>query len=545
MPHAESGASFLPSIMTDLSLSARPSRGRAHALASSETLRLSLLLAVHSAVWIIGAWLYRTNLDTAADMLENYVWGIEWQPGYYKHPPAFAWMAASWFKLFPRTDLAYFALSSCNATLGLCGIVALARRFLPLRDALIVGLAMAVTPIYTTLAIKFNANTVLLSLWPWAAYFFVRYVQTGTWKAALALGAAAALAMLGKYFSITLLAGLGLAGLLRPAWRAQLLRPRTLLAVLAGTVVLAPHLVWLVQNDFPTFAYADERIQEISDPFHVMLLEKIPYSLAQLAYLLPAMAFLALLLPRQRLAAVGAMLRSILRPSLDRNLWWLSMGTYFAVCAVSVATGTHLSALWGNTQWFAIVAFWVVILHQRGLELDTRGIVRGMAVYWALVLAMSAVFGFADAARHHRGAIEPRAELAQAARQLWQERVGLPLAIVTGNDKEAKAIAFYGRNLTHYWDMYEPANTPWVARADVMREGALFVCRGGDERCNKIAAAFTRARAIPMTVHKRAWGLRLPDYRYDVFLLPPDGWHEAANRSGSGSEAGAGAKTAS
>jgi len=522
--------------MTDLSLPSQPFQSRTQARADREAVRLSLLLAVHTIIWIVGAWLYRTNLDTATDMLENYVWGIEWQPGYYKHPPAFAWMAASWFKIFPRTDLAYFALSSLNATLGICGIVALARRFLPLRDALIVGLAMAVTPIYTTLAIKFNANTVLLFLWPWAAYFFVRYVQTGTWRSALALGAAAALAMLGKYFSITLLAGLGLAGLMRPAWRAQLLRPRTLLAVLAGTAVLGPHLVWLVQNDFPTFAYADERIQEISDPFHVMLLEKVPYALTQLAYLLPAMAFLALLLPRRRLAALGAMLHALLRPSLDRNLWWLSMGTFFAVCAVSVVTRTHLSALWGNTQWFAIMAFWLVVLKQRGFELDTRGIVRGMTVYWVLVLALSAVLGYADAARHHRGAILPRAELAHAARQLWQERVGLPLAIVTGNDKEAKAIAFYGKNLTHYWDMYEPGNTPWVGRADVIREGALVVCRSSDDDCIRIAAAFTRARPTPLTVHKQAWGLRLPDYRYQVFLLPPTGWHEATSRPAAGSK---------
>ncbi|ALM83871.1 glycosyltransferase family 39 protein [Bordetella sp. N] len=509
--------------MNQLSLPARALRGRAKALLATETSRLSLLLAIHTVIWIAGSWLYRTNLDIAADMLENYVWGIEWQAGYYKHPPAFAWMAAAWFQVFPRSDLAYFALSSVNAMAGICGIVALARRFLPLRDALLVGLAMAVTPIYSTLAIKFNANTVLLSLWPWAACFFVRYMQTGTWQAALALGAAAALTMLGKYFSITLLAGLGLAALARPAWRTRLLHPRTLWAVLAGALVLAPHLVWLVQNHFPSFAYAEERIHEIRDPLYLLVLEKVPYALAQLAYLAPAAAFLALLAPRRRGAAIGLMLRSLLRPGLDRDLWWLSMGTFFIVCAISIVTRTHLSSLWGVTQWFAVAVLWVAVLKQHGYALSTARVARGMALYWALVLVLSVVFGYAEAARHQRGAVEPRAELAQAARQLWQERVGVPLAIVTGNDKEAKAIAFYGSNLTHYWDMYTPANTPWLIRADVMREGALFVCRGDDIGCNHIASVFTGARPLPLSIHKDAWGLILPNRSYTVYLLPPAG----------------------
>ncbi|MFC4274873.1 glycosyltransferase family 39 protein [Achromobacter aloeverae] len=515
--------------MTDFSLSSESPGARAGTLAASETFRLSMLLAVQTIIWAVGSWIYRSNLDPAADMLENYVWGIEWQPGYYKHPPAFAWIAAAWFKVFPHTDLAYFALSSVNATMGICGIVALARRFLPLRDALIVGLAMAVTPIYSTLAIKFNANTVLLSLWPWTAYFFIRYVQTGTRKSAAAFGAAAALAMLGKYFSITLLIGLGLAGLVRPTWRAQLLRPRTLLVLAACAVVLGPHLAWLVKTHFPTFTYADERMHETGGghPFYLLLLYKVPYALIQLAYLLPALALLSLLLPGRRLAAAGLMLRSIVQPSLDRNLWWLSMGTFFAVCSVSLASRTPLSALWGNTQWFAIATFWLFVLKQHGLEPDTRRIVRGMTAYWALVLALSTVLGYVEASQHKPMAIEPRAELSRAARQLWRDRVGLPLPIVSGSDKEAKAIAFYGRDLTHYWDMYEPANTPWLTRADVTREGALFVCKSADGGCIQTATAATGSQPISVTVHKRAWGLRLPDFSYTLFLLPPAGWHGA------------------
>ncbi|WP_429290271.1 glycosyltransferase family 39 protein [Paraburkholderia sp. CI3] len=143
--------------------------------AAARIASLGWLLPFHALVWTLAAWLARGNLDIQGDMVETYVWGIEWQAGYAKHPPLSSWVAAAWFSVFPHTDLAYFALSAVNVLVGLAGIVALAGRFVPRPIAIIAGLAMAVSPLYSNLAIKFNPNSILLSVWPWTAYFFVRY----------------------------------------------------------------------------------------------------------------------------------------------------------------------------------------------------------------------------------------------------------------------------------------------------------------------------------------------------------------------------------
>ena len=36
------------------------------------------------------------------DMAEAYAWGREFQLGYEKHPPFWAWIAGLWFEIFPR-----------------------------------------------------------------------------------------------------------------------------------------------------------------------------------------------------------------------------------------------------------------------------------------------------------------------------------------------------------------------------------------------------------------------------------------------------------
>lgn len=496
-----------------------------HPVEIRATMRLLWLLPVHAIVWTVAAWLSRSNLDTQGDMIENYVWGIEWQAGYAKHPPLFAWITGAWFRIFPHTDLAYFALSSLNAMTGLLGIVALAARFVPSRLAVIAGLAMAVSPLYSNLAIKFNANSVLLSMWPWTAYFFVRFMQTGKWRTAIALGVFAALAMLGKYFSAVLLIALALASLARPAWRARLADWRALLVVIACAAVLAPHLRWLVMNHFPTLAYADQRsggtLSAAAGRFGI-------YTLAQIGYLVPSFIVTLLVVADRPRQAARLMARSVVKPSLAPDLWWLALGPLVVVGVLAVVTKTQMASVWGMAQWFAIVPLWLAVLHRAGFPFRPRRAISILAIYWLIVLAVTAAVGYVGACRNTDDAAEPRAELAAAAHELWNQRFGHEIPIVAGADHEAQSIAFYSHGNTQYWDMTEPKTTPWLHVSDLQQRGALFVCRDDDAPCIEKSGEITHVAPVGIAVHKHAWGRDLPARKYVLFVLAPEGRHALA-----------------
>ncbi|RQH08412.1 glycosyltransferase family 39 protein [Paraburkholderia dinghuensis] len=481
---------------------------------------LRWLLPFHALVWTLAAWLARGNLDIQGDMVETYVWGIEWQAGYAKHPPLSSWVAAAWFSVFPHTDLAYFALSAVNVLVGLTGIVALAGCFVPRRLAIIAGLAMAVSPLYSNLAIKFNPNAILLSVWPWTAYFFVRYVQPGSRlarsRAALGLGVCAALAVLGKYFSIVLLLGLLLALLVRPAWRARLISVDSLIAVAAGVAVLTPHVRWMMLNHFPTLEYAAQRT---GGTLFAAVGRFGIYTLAQIGYL--ALSFVFVLLMVRKSGAARRMVQSVVRPSLHPDLWWLALGPLFAVGVLSVIGKTQMASVWGMAQWFAIVPLWLAALEQGRFEIAPQRAVRVMVVYWALVLAVSAVVGYTGARRNTDDAAEPRAELATAAQTVWRERTGQPLSIVAGSTHEAGSVVFYDGGRARFWDLSWPALTPWFTPADFARRGALFVCRGDDPNCIATASTLSHAAPVALRVSKNAWGRELPARAYQLFVLAP------------------------
>ncbi|CAG4888054.1 glycosyltransferase family 39 protein [Paraburkholderia saeva] len=505
--------------MAELFASSNPTSGRSHLTATqSSNLRFLSLLFVHAIVWTFAAWLSRGNLDFQGDMVENYAWGIEWQAGYAKHPPLFAWITAAWFSIAPHTDFAYFGLSALNALVGLLGIVALARRFLPWRLAIIAGLAMAVSPLYTNLAIKFNANAVLLSVWPWTAYFFVRFMQSGARRWAFALGVFAGLAVLGKYFSIVLLVALAGAALARPAWRARTFSWNSLWVVAGGVLAVFAHVRWLVVNHFPTFGYASERTGG-------MLLDAVSrfgvYTLAQIGYLVLSFGFVVLMVRGERRRAAKLMAQAVVKPSLHPELWALAMGPWIVVGVMAVLAKTQMSSVWGMAQWFAIVPLWLAVLDRAGIQFKPVRAVRALCIYWVLVLVASGTVGYLDARKHGDSAVDPRAELAHVVHDEWRERTGQDLPIVGGSVHEAQSIAFYSDGHTRFWDIEEPRTTPWLKSSDLASRGALLVCEEGDTACQHESGELTGAEPLAVRVHKRAWGMSMPEHTYQIFMMLP------------------------
>ena len=156
--------------------------------------RVGFWIALHILVWTFYAMIGNGAADIHHDMAEAYAWGREFQLGYFKHPPFWAWVAGLWFAMAPRADWAFYLLSMVNAGLGLWAVWLIAGRLIANRKLrLCAVLLLELTPFYHFLGFKFNANTILLSLWPWATYFFLRVLEDRDPRAAIGLGIVAGL----------------------------------------------------------------------------------------------------------------------------------------------------------------------------------------------------------------------------------------------------------------------------------------------------------------------------------------------------------------
>ena len=208
-------------------------------------------------MWSLYGALAKGSQDIHFDMGEMVAWSREAGIGTPKHPPFAAWLVRVWFSVFPLTDWSYYVFAMVLASFALWVAWRLSEPYLD-GEKRVVGLVLLTfIPFFNFHALKYNANTVLIPLWALdhvVVPALVRDAQRDLWPRSP--GSRPPRAMLGKYWSIFLLAGLGVAALADPRRAVYFRSARALVTIAVGALALAPHVAWIVANDFAPFTYA-------------------------------------------------------------------------------------------------------------------------------------------------------------------------------------------------------------------------------------------------------------------------------------------------
>jgi 4-amino-4-deoxy-L-arabinose transferase-like glycosyltransferase len=137
-----------------------------------------------------------------------------------------------------------------------------ARSFWEARKSLAVTCSLLFFPLY---AYEFNrdlSHSILVTLM--ASITCLVYLRLLTRRTALGyflIGLCAAFGVLSKYNFVLLLFALAAAGVSTKEGRRLLFDRRILISVFVFLVVLLPHVIWLIQEDFPPFKHAMRKAQ--------------------------------------------------------------------------------------------------------------------------------------------------------------------------------------------------------------------------------------------------------------------------------------------
>ena len=140
--------------------------------------------------------------------------------------------------------------------LVVCWLIAL--RVVDRRRAFFVVVMLALYPIFNFKGFKYNADLLQLVTLPLVVLAYLdafekRDVKSGVW-----LGLAGALALMTKYWVVTMIGAVGLAALIHPERRRFLASSAPWVAIATLVAVMIPHLVWLKQVNFAPFTYAGD-----------------------------------------------------------------------------------------------------------------------------------------------------------------------------------------------------------------------------------------------------------------------------------------------
>jgi 4-amino-4-deoxy-L-arabinose transferase-like glycosyltransferase len=494
---------------------------------SSLWLVVSFALA-HGLLWTLILIDLKAAQDVHMDVAEAFAWGQKFQLGYGKHPPLAGWIAGLWFYFFPVKDWATYALAMTTLGVGIviCWFIAL--RVVDRRRAFLVVVMLALYPIFNFKGFKYNPDLLQLVTLPLVVLAYLHAFEKRTWRSGIWLGLAGALALMTKYWVLTMIGAIGLAALIHPERLKFLRSPAPWVAIATLVVAMVPHLIWLKQVDFVPLTYAGDvyglssRAQSAG-----LVLGYVGHNLALLAVPV-ALAALALSLPRPRLSRIwspGA--NPGVNVSEALNIWMIQI-----IVAIGPPLGGLIFTIYMKTDWGISLFFLtpLALVAMPRLRIHGRALFRITLIWLVLTLAtLAAAPTIAERemednpnAANSYGA---RSQLARELTQAWHERFGSRWAVVAGTTEVGEPMTFYSPDHPAPLTPGEPWSSGLTSLEEAKRLGFIGICDTTDGRlptCEAWMAQHAQnAEQLVMTTQRFYRGHPGPAINWKIYIAPP------------------------
>ena len=246
---------------------------------------LFFFLFSHLLLWtLIPAF---SNKNLPLDTIEALAWGSNLDWGFNKHPPFSAFAVESFYYIFGNKDWAYYLLSQIFVLISFYFVWKFSNEILKDRiNSLLSIFLLAGIYFYNFSTPEFNVNVSQLPFWALSVYFFWKGLSFNKNIDWILFGIFSALGFLSKYLFIYILISLLIFFIFNFKKYKKSLRGY-FLSILISFILLIPHFIWLIENNFITIFYGLNR-SGISE-FNIInnLTNPIEFLVKQIIILIP------------------------------------------------------------------------------------------------------------------------------------------------------------------------------------------------------------------------------------------------------------------
>jgi 4-amino-4-deoxy-L-arabinose transferase-like glycosyltransferase len=495
--------------------------------------------AVHAALWTLILVNLKAAQDVHMDVAEAFAWGQKFQLGYGKHPPLAGWVAGLWFRIFPVSDWATYALAM--TTLG-CGLVIswlISLRVVDRRRAFFAVVMLALYPIFNFKGFKYNPDLLQLVTLPLLVLAYLHAFEKRSVRSGLWLGLAGALALMTKYWVLTMIGAIGIAALVHPDRWLLLRSPAPWVAIATLMVAMIPHLVWLKDVDFVPLTYAGDVYGLSSRAQNIQLIVGyIGHNLAMLAIPV-ALAALALAWRPRWWTIAARQPSALLTRSWSRganagvnrpqalNIWIMQI-----VVAIGPPLGGLIFTVYMKTDWGISLFFLVplALVAIPALRLQKMALFHIAAIWLVItlaVLAASPSIAVREMVGNPNGASSygARSDLARELTQAWRTRFQTRWAVVAGTTEIGEPMTFYSPDHPAPFTPGEVWSSGLTSLEEARRLGFIGICDTSDSRLPYCDAWMTanaqNAERLAITTQRFFRGHPGPAIGWKVYIVPP------------------------
>jgi hypothetical protein len=325
--------------------------------------------------------------------------------------------------------------------------------------------------------------------------------------------------MLGKYWAIILLLGLGIAALADPRRGRYLRSSAPWLTIAAGVIGLAPHLTWLYAHDFKPFDYAMESHAATA---WAGLISGLGYVAGAAAYVaVPVLIVLAAARPNW-----SALADTAWPPEPRRRLVVLAFLIPLVLpIGAAVLAKEEVVSLWAIGSMTLVP---IVLLSSARVTIARAHARRILALAMALPIVAAALSPAIAVVIHRRGVPNYAAQyrlVAQAVDKVWRETTDRPLRLVGSYDDLLYGALIYFPEKPSTLEIVNPSVTPWTDEARVAREGIALFCPvemlGCVQAMDARAGRSPTGKRVEVELSRSYWGVAGRPERYVIVTIPP------------------------
>ena len=390
---------------------------------------------LHLVIWTLVPAI--TNKNLPLDVIEALAWGSNLDWGFNKHPPGSAFFPEIFFQIFGPKDWSFYLLSQIFVITSFYFVFKFAIEILGnIKLSLISVLLLESIYFYNFTTPEFNVNVCQLPFWSLVVFYSWKIYETKEikFKDCFLVGLFAALGFLSKYLFLYLLLSITLLFI----WLIFIKRVKKfdfqyLISIEVFIVLLVPHLIWLLNNDFVTISYGLKRTGlEGSDVFQHFL-NPLIFLIKQLVILIPFLILIFLLVKKFKFKINFN----------DKKLIFLMFINIIPIVLIfltSVITGSKIRTMW-MTPFYLFFGVLFVYIFQSQINLQK---IKSFSYGLLFLFFLSPIlYSFESIIKIDKRTDYPGKEIAAKAQIIWDQDFDKEIQFVTGNEWKAGNLSYH------------------------------------------------------------------------------------------------------
>ena len=388
-----------------------------------------LFLLLHLVIWTLIPTLSNVNLPL--DTIEALAWGSDLEWGFNKHPPLSAFAVEVFYRIFGNQDWAYYFLSQIFVIFAFIAVYKLSEEIFNNKNlALLSVLLLEGIYFYNFTTPEFNVNVAQLPFWALTVYYTWRCIRYDKAIDYVFLGLFAGLGILSKYLFIYLIVGIKLVFFY--SLKKGIKFSHYFIAGPITLLIILPHLIWLIENDYITITYGLLRTGG-AENFIDHLIYPLIFLAKQIGLLIPFLLMSFFLIKK-------------IKPKInlkDKKLVFLLLTTIvpiFFMLLTSIIMGAKIRTMW-MTPFYLFFGVLLIYIFQKNILLNNLNKFNFIFLFFFLIFPIS-YLGI-SLSNDTKRTDYPGKEIARLVQSKWDNNFKNEIKIVVGDEWAAGNLSYH------------------------------------------------------------------------------------------------------